>query len=338
MQYIDAFNHFFPTAFFDKMLATPGAVADIGKRIRGIENIHNLDSRRRQVDMFPGYSQILSLGLPALDAFADPETSPEFARIANDGLAEICAKYPEQFPGYVAGLPMNNPDAAVREAERVFANGANGLQLHTNVGGAPLDEPRFFPIFELAHKANKPILLHPARTADSPDFLAEKRSRFEIWTIFGWPYETSATMARLVFSGVMSRLPGIQIVTHHMGAMIPFFDARIKIGWSQIGTRTSDEDLSHIPEMLGKPAVECFREFYGDTALAGGRPGMVCGIDFFGADHVLFATDSPFDPEGGNRYIRDAISALVSIEMTDAAREAICFRNAERMFGVKARG
>ena len=114
MQYIDAFNHFFPAAFFDKMLASPGAVADIGKRIRGIENIHNLESRRRQVDMFPGYSQILSLGLPALDAFADPETSPEFARIANDGLAEICAKYPEQFPGYVAGLPMNNPDAAVR--------------------------------------------------------------------------------------------------------------------------------------------------------------------------------------------------------------------------------
>lgn len=336
MRYIDIFNHFFPPAFFTRMLESPGSVQGIGKRIRGIENIHNLELRRRQVEQFPDYSQILSLGLPALDVFADPKTSPEFARIANDGLAEICAKYPDHFPGYVAGLPMNAPEAAVREAERAFTNGANGLQLHTNVEGAPLDEPRFFPIFELAHKWNKPILLHPARNADSPDFRTEKRSRYEIWNILGWPYETSATLARLVFSGVMSRLPGLQIVAHHMGAMIPFFDARIKIGWGQIGTRTSDEDLSHISGMLGKPPVECFRDFYGDTALAGGRSGIVCGLDFFGSEHVLFATDSPFDPEGGNMYIRDTIAAIETIEMPPVSRERICFRNAERMFGLKS--
>ena len=62
--------------------------------------------------------------------------------------------------------------------------------------GLCLDEPRFFPVFEIAAKTGKPILLHPARTAACSDFAAEKRSRYEIWTIFGWPYETSATMAR----------------------------------------------------------------------------------------------------------------------------------------------
>jgi uncharacterized protein len=334
MRYIDTFNHFFPPRFFDKMLAAPDSVSDIGKRIRGIAHIHDLDLRLKQVDSFPDYSQILSLGLPAFDVFASAADAPEFARVANDGLAEICAKHPKQFPGYVAGLPMNAPEAAVKEAERAFGNGANGLQLHTNVGGLPLDDPRFFPIFEIAHKHNKPVLLHPARTADSPDFAAEQRSRYEIWAIFGWPYETSATMARLVFSGVMARLPGLKIVIHHMGAMVPFFDARIRIGWGQIGTRTSDEDLSHIPAMLGKPVVECFRDFYGDTALCGGRAGIVCGLDFFGADHVVFATDSPFDPEGGYMYIRDAIKAMESIDMSMADREKISFRNAQKMFGL----
>src|SRR4051794_29239521 len=181
MRYIDIFNHFFPPKFFDKMLASPGSVQDIGKRIRGIQNIHDLDSRLKQVEQYENYSQLLSLGLPAFDVFADPKTSPDFAQVANDGLVEICARHPHHFPGYVAGLPMNAPEAAVREAERAFRNGANGLQLHTNVGGLPLDDPRFFPIFEIAHKWNKPILLHPARTADSPDFPTEKRSRYEIW-------------------------------------------------------------------------------------------------------------------------------------------------------------
>lgn len=334
MRHIDCFNHFFPARFFEKMAQAPGSIADIGKRIRGIRNIHDLDARLRQVESFPDYAQVLSLGLPAFDAFASPQESPDYARIANDGLAELCARFPKHFPAYVGGLPMNNPEAAVREAERLFANGAHGLQLHTNVGGLPLDHPSFFPIFETAHRHGKPILLHPARTADSPDFRAEDKSRYEIWAIFGWPFETSATMARLIFSGVMTKLPGLVVIAHHLGAMTPFFDARIRIGWSEIGKRTSDEDLSHIPQMLGKPVEECFRDFYGDTALCGSRSGLRCGLDFYGADHVLFASDSPFDPEGGNIYIRDTIKAIESLGLPREEQEKICFRNAQRLFGI----
>ena len=70
---------------------------------------------------------------------------------------------------------MDNPDAAAKEAERILIDGnANGLQLHTNVNGHCLDEPRFFPVFEIAAKSGKPILLHPARKPDFPDFAAEK--------------------------------------------------------------------------------------------------------------------------------------------------------------------
>ena len=64
---------------------------------------------------------------------------------------------------------------------------ANGLQLHTNVAGACLDEPRFLPIFEVAAKSGKPVLLHPARTPNVPDFPGETKSKYEIWAILGWP-------------------------------------------------------------------------------------------------------------------------------------------------------
>ena len=335
MRYIDAFCHFFPKQVFELMSKTKGGTTDVGKRMQGVRTIYDLDARFRMMDEFEDYTQILSLGLPPLEGMAGPGQSPEFARVANDGLTELCEKYPDRFSGFVGALPMDMPEAAAKEAERILIKGkANGLQLHTNVNGACLDEPRFLPIFEIAAKSNKPILLHPARKADFPDFAAEKTSRYEIWTIFGWPYETSATMARLVFSGVMTRFPKLKILTHHMGAMIPFFDARIDTGWATLGSRTSGEDYSHVLPSLGKPLLDCFRDFYGDTALCGGRIGTVCGIEFFGADHVLYASDAPFGPEGGAGYIRSTMQVVASLDFSTADKEKISYRNATSFFGV----
>ncbi len=335
MRHIDAFCHFFPKQMFDLMSRTRGGTTDVGKRMQGVRTVYDLDARFRMMDEFEDYTQILSLGLPPLEGMAGPGQSPEFARVANDGLAELCEKYPDRFSGFVGALPMDMPDAAVKEAERILINGnASGLQLHTNVNGACLDEPQFLPIFEIAEKSNKPILLHPARKPNFPDFAAEKTSRYEIWTIFGWPYETSATMARLVFAGVMTRFPNLKILTHHMGAMIPFFDERIETGWATLGSRTSGEDYSHVLPSLGKPLLDCFRDFYGDTALCGGRIGTVCGIEFFGVDHVLYASDAPFGPEGGAGYIRSTMQVVASLDLSATEKEKISYRNAASFFGV----
>ncbi len=333
MRYIDSFNHFFPQAFFDRLLASDGAARDIGKRMRGVKALYDLDTRLRIVDSFPDYSQVLSLGMPPLDILAGPEEAAELARIGNDGLADLVARHPGQFCGFVAALPMNNPEAAVREAERAFRDlGANGVQLHTNVNGAPLDEERFFPIFETIANADRAILLHPVRSPKFADYVTEDKSKYEIWTILGWPYETSVAMARMVFSGMMDRLPNMKVVAHHLGAMIPFFGTRIEDGWDQLGTRTSDEDYGALLKRLKKRPADYFQQdFYGDTALAGGAIGMRAGIDYYGAGHVLFASDCPFDREGGYGFIRHTIAGLDSLDLPRADREKICWRNAVRL-------
>lgn len=335
MLHIDAFNHFFPERLWQRMLEADGAIRDIGQRMRGVPCIYDLDERFRVMDQFDEYVQILSLGMPPLEALGTGEVALELARLANDGLAELVARYPDRFAGYVAALPMDDPDLSVREAERAFNElGANGLQIHTNVNGAPLDEERFFPIFETAAQHGKPVLLHPSRTSSMPDYATEDRSRFEIWWAFGWPYETSAAMARLVFSGIMDRLPDLKVVAHHMGAMVPFFEGRVGPGWDQLGKRTTDEDLSQLLGKLRRRPLDYFKDFYADTAVFGSRPATVCGLEFYGTDRVLFASDSPFDPEKGPGYIRDTIKVLASIDMPDADREKICFRNAQALFGL----
>src|SRR5436190_1428104 len=166
---------------------------------------------------------------PKLDILPHHDQSPELARLANDGMAEIVAKHPDYFPAFVASLPMNNVPEALREMDRAIEKlGAKGIQIFTNVNGRPLDEPEFYPIFErMANQDDLPVWVHPTRTAKFADYAGEPKSKYEIYWPFGWPYETSACMARIVFSGMLDKLPKLKIITHHLGAMAPFFDARI---------------------------------------------------------------------------------------------------------------
>ncbi len=335
MRYIDAFNHFFPKRIYELMLQSPAGQKDLGKRMRGIPALYDVKERLRVVDSFPDYTQVICLGMPAIDRLTGPDHSPEWARLGNDGLAELVAKYPDRFVGYAASLPMNAPEAAAREAERVLSNGANAIQLHTNVDGAPIDQDQFLPIYEIIERSGKPILLHPIRTREMADYRSETTSKYEICSVIGWPFETGAALARLVFSGIMDRFPNLKVISHHLGGIIPSFEGRVGHSWDQLGARTSDEDYSLILKKLKKRPFDYFKGFYGDTALAGARAPTICGLSFFGADHVLFASDCPFDKEKGRGYIRATIAVMESLDLPKEDMEKICHRNAETMFALR---
>ena len=334
MRYIDAFNHFFPKRYFDALVESPAGQKDIGKRVRGIPALYDLDLRRKVVDQFPDYTQVLSLGLPMIERLWGPEKSPDMAKIANDGLAEIVAKNPDRFAGYSATLPMNAPREAAKEAERALKNGAHAIQIGTNAEGRPIDGKEFWPLYEVIEKSGKPILLHPARTREMIDYVGETKSKYEICSVLGWPFETGVTLSRFIFSGIMDAYPKLKIVSHHLGGVIPYLEGRIGHSFDQLGVRTSDEDYGALLKSLKKRPFDYFKDFYADTAIEGVRAPMVCGIDFFGADHVLFASDCPFDKEKGPGYIRSTIAVLNEIPLSPADKEKICFRNAQMMFGI----
>ena len=338
MRYIDAFNHFFPKRFFAGVLETPAAQKDMGKRIRGIPALFDLDERLRIVDSFPDYSQVLSLAMPAIDRLWGPEHAPEWARIGNDELAELVRQGPEALSRLGRLAADERAGRRGTEAERALANGANAIQLHTNVDGAPIDEQHFWPIYEIIEKSGRPILLHPIRTREMADYRTETKSKYEICSVIGWPFETGAALARLVFSGVMDRYPDLKVITHHLGGIIPYFEGRVAHSWDQLGVRTSDEDYASLLKRLKKRPFDYFKGFYGDTALAGARAPTICGISFFTPDHVLFASDCPFDPEKGRGYIRATIEVMESLDLPKADMEKICHGNAERMFGLRQRG
>ncbi|HUJ88968.1 MAG TPA: amidohydrolase family protein, partial [Syntrophorhabdales bacterium] len=292
--------------------------------------------RFRIMDKFGDYVQIICLGAPPIEVYGAAAIATEMAKIANDGMAELVRRYPDRFPGFIASLPMNDPPGLLAEARRAVKDlGAVGVQIFSNVLGRPLDKPETMPLFDLMAELDLPIWLHPARGADFPDYKGEKKSHYEIWWTFGWPYETSVAMAHLVFAGLFDKHPNLKIITHHLGAMIPYFEGRVGPGWDQLGTRTSDEDYTLLLKKLKKRPLDYFHMFYADTAVFGSKSATVCGLDFFGADKVLFASDSPFDPEKGSAYIRWTIDILDKLEITDAERKAIYEGNARRLLKLK---
>ena len=333
---IDIFDHIFPKAYFDKMLRIAPDGKDMQKRVRNIPSIVNLEERFRMMDLFDEYAQIICLGSPPIEVFGPSPVSTDLARLANDEMAELVLKYPKRFLGFIASLPMNDPEGLLKEAERGIKElGAVGVQIFTNVLGKPLTKPETMPLFDLMAKLDRPIWMHPARGADFQDYKGEPKSHYEIWFIFGWPYETSVAMAHLVFSGLFDRHPDLKIITHHMGGMIPYFEGRVGPGWDQLGTRRSDEDYTLLLKKLKRRPLDYFHLFYADTALFGARDATVCGLKFFGAERVLFASDMPFDPEKGTAYIRWTIEIIDSLDIRPEERRAIYEGNARRLLKLK---
>lgn len=333
---LDVFCHYLPPSFCQAANRLQARPMLMFERAQALPVMVDLEARLELMDQFPGYSQILSLASPTIESLANPQGSPELARIGNDAMAAAVSKYKHRFPGFIASLPMNNPDAALAEMSRAAGKlGAIGVQIYTNVNGQPVDKGEYLQIFEAAGELRLPVWLHPVRSMMTADYAEERYSKYDLWWAFGWPYETSIAMGRLVFSGIFDRYPDLMVITHHVGGMIPMMRGRIESGLSLMGTRNPSELSEATDTNLKELPLKAFQKFYADTASFGSREAIECGLAFFGVDRLLFGTDMPFDPEGGAGYIRDTLSAIDGMALGFKEREAILSGNAYRLLGLR---
>ncbi len=321
---IDVYAHVVPTKYKEALHKEigPGFYTDLHD---SLPTLFDLSYRFRIMDKFDGLMQVLSTALPPVEYIGDPQKAVYLSKIANDEMAELVLKYPDRFAAAVACLPMNNMDAALQEVDRAINDlKFRGVQIFTPMNDKPLDLPEFMPLYEKMTQYNLPIFLHPHRSADYPDYRTEESSEYRMHVTYGWVYETSAAMARLVLSGTLERYPTLKIITHHAGAMIPFLEKRI------IGSLDHAEMLrgKKFKENLRRPGVDYFKMFYADTAIYGSTAGLMCSYAFFGAGNLLFATDMPFDSQLGERYTRETIESVERMDISDAEKKMIFEDNA----------
>ena len=192
------------TATIDKY--TPGRILSVELT----RTLWDLDQRFQIMDNYNGLLQVVTPSGPPLELIAPPQQAAELAKLYNDEMADLVARYPDRFLAAVACIPMNNIDAALKETKRAidqlaFKGILINTPLHINslANSNPVDLPEFMQIYELMSAYDLPVWIHPAGEVLTPDYATEDRSKYMIYQSFGWPHDTTVAMARLVFSGVL---------------------------------------------------------------------------------------------------------------------------------------
>jgi uncharacterized protein len=339
MHTIDAFPHILPKALFERMVGaaeTRAAQTWLNGSRRQV-GLYDLDVRFSVMDRFQDYRQVLTLATPPIEQVATGAAGRDLAQLANDSLAELCAKYPDRFIGFAAGLPMDDPDAAVVELDRAVGSlGALGAQIFTNVNGHALDEPRFEVLFAKLSALDRPVWVHGARSFIHPEFVGDEESKYGLWLGLGWPYEMAMFMARVVMSGTLDRHPSLRFLTHHGGGMIPSFAQRVAA--NPVGFQGPE----HAPELdafhrLQKSPIAYFQQsFYADTTVGAVARTIRTSLDFFGPEHVLFATDWPFGPvtDTHEANIGPTLQVLEELGLSPRDLALVLGENARNLLGV----
>ncbi len=352
---IDLFAHVCPQRFMDAFARTERGLSwdDISgdARIQGGAALWDVEKRLEVMSRYEDYVQLLVPVAEIVEPFFGPRDSAYLARSFNDAVAEMVKEYPDKFVGAVATLPLNNIEAALEEIDRTIDGmGFKGIYLHTPVfvyeegrplerglnyeTMKPLDSPEFMPIYERMSRYDLPIWIHPVGMGGVPFYSGEGRGRYLLFHVFGWPLESAMAMGRLVCGGVLAKYPNLRFIIHHCGSgIVPVLEGRIDDEFDRFmaaGGLKFDQPGEENP-FRTKRAVDCFRMFYGDTALYGGVAGLECGHGFFGAGHIVFGTDFPFDLAGGGKFIGKTIDAVQRMNVPDADKELIFAGNAKRI-------
>ncbi len=296
MTVIDVFAHILPPKFLAQMNAVQPNILD---NFPYMKNDLLTDVAKHRASLPADHQQILSAVNLNPEDFVDPEQAAALCRSANDELAATVRTNRDIFPAGVAMLPMNNVPAALKLIDEQVAgsDALVGVQLFTQALGQPITAPVYEPIFAKLAEIGAPIWLHPVfDTRKSDNNLT-----------FSWEYELTQAMYGIVAAKYFRKYPGLKVIVHHAGAMVPYFSQRIKY-------------------IQGPADYADFQKFYVDTAILGNPKALELAVDFFGSDHVLFGTDSPFGipPVGPTGVIEEAVSAMT---ITDQQRHGILHDN-----------
>jgi aminocarboxymuconate-semialdehyde decarboxylase len=327
MPVVDFHSHFYPPEYL-AALEPEGSVLRITHDAEGNPVVHypgdynvmvrghrDIAYRQEELDRDGVTVQVISLTTPGTHV-EPPAVAVRLAAITNDAFARVHAERPSRFVP-LATLPLCDPRASVTEFVRAIGPlKMPGAMLFSNVNGIGLDDPRFWPIYEVANDRGAVLMIHPTFPVG-----VETMREYWLMPLNGFLFDTTLAASKLVFSGVVKRYPRITWVLGHLGGTIPYLAERLDRGW-----RAFKECRAHIDE---PPTTYLKRHFYYDTVNFAAGPLMLA-IDFAGADHVLAGSDYPHQIGS----IPLMLQALRALPIPDSQRDGILGGNAAKILRI----
>jgi predicted TIM-barrel fold metal-dependent hydrolase len=280
----------------------------------------NPEVRLGLMDKYGVHVQALSQTTPVLLGFG-AEDAAEICRRSNTDNYALCKAYPNRFVN-ICIISLLDMKSAMKELDRsIHELDCRGVTLSANQNGRGLDSPEYFPFYEKVVEHDLPVLIHPTHWESYP--LVDMDKGWRMMHLFGWPFDTTQAVWRLIFGGVIDRFSSIKIVMHHLGAMIPYFSRRIEQNFNKF---LKDKLPRHISEYWGN--------IYGDTATDGTVAAYPCGYAFFGPDRMMYGSDYPFGAEAGEDFIRSNLESLKSMDIPSTDKEKILGENAKKLLKI----
>jgi len=283
-----------------------------------------IDKRLEHMNRLGIDLHVLTIPAPGADRF-EGDDAIEMARVANDAIAAIARAHPKRFIGFFT-LPSCDIKASLEELERAVNDlGLRGFGCFANLNGQPLDREELLPIYERLAKYRLPVYIHPTAP------LATAAVGIDIMPtlIFGWAFDSTVAMTRLVYGRVLERFPEINWVVADVGGVLAFFAQRA----INIYSGRTDE-IRHKYGLQENP-LDSFRRFYVDTA---DHPAstLCCVRDFFGPDRMVLGTNYPYGPEEGCLLVKNSLKAIDGLDLNARDKGKILGGNAARILGIGA--
>jgi uncharacterized protein len=265
--------------------------------------------------------QALSQTAPVLLGFG-AEDAAEICRLSNDDNYALCKAYPDKFVN-ISIISLLDMKSAMRELERSINElDCRGVTIASNQNGKGIDSAEYFPFYEKLVQHELPLLIHPTHWESYP--LVDMDNGWRMIHLFGWPFDTTQAVWRLIFGGVIDRYPSLKIVTHHLGALLPYFARRIEINFNRF---LRDRLPRHISEYWGN--------IYGDTAVDGTVAAYPCGYAFLGPDRMMYGSDYPFGAEAGEDFVRENLAGVKAMSIPAEDMKKILGENARKLLKIK---
>ena len=285
--------------------------------------LQNADAAARLalMDKYGVDMQALSQTAPVLLGYNAADAA-DICRVSNDDNFTLCRAYPKRFVN-ICIISLLDMKSALKELDRCISDlDCRGVTVQSNQNGKGLDSPEYFPFYARLVEHDLPLLIHPTHWDSYP--LVDMEKGWRMMHIFGWPFDTTQAVWRLIFGGVLDRYPTLKIVTHHMGAMLPYFSRRIESNFNR-----------HFKGKIARDITEYWGNIYGDTAVDGTVAAYPCGYAFFGPDRLLYGTDYPFGTEAGEDYIRENLAGVRAMNIPANDMEKVLGGNAKKLLKIK---
>ncbi|MGF0241815.1 amidohydrolase family protein [Rhodococcus sp. IEGM1300] len=253
---------------------------------------------------------------PVMFAYDAPiERALPWAQLMNDRALEMTAVAPSRLK-VLAQVPLQDIDAACREASRAKAAGHVGVQIGNHVGNQDLDHEGLVTFFTHCAQDGIPVLVHPW------DMMGGERMRkWMLPWLVAMPAETQLGILSLILSGAFERIPqSLRLCFAHGGGGFAFLLGRVDNAWQH--RDIVREDCPDLPSTYVK-------RFFVDSAVFDPR-SLKLLVEVMGSDRVMLGSDSPF-PLGEQRI---GSGVIEHPELDAQAKARILGSNAQAFFGL----